>query len=70
MAMNSKTWKKQTDSQKSSIFQDWQEEMEIMNNPITSTEIKTMIKKKISQRTKAQDQMASQENSVEHLEKR
>ena len=35
-----------------------QEEIEIMNNPITSTEIETVIKK-ISQKTKAQDQMAS-----------
>ena len=42
-----------------------QEEIEIMNNPITSTEIETVIKKKkISQKTKAQDQMASQENSI------
>ena len=45
-----------------------QEEIEIMNNPITSTEIEPLIKKKISQKTKAQDQMASQENSIKHLE--
>ena len=45
-----------------------QEELEIMNNPITSTEIESVIKK-ISQKTKAQDQMASQDNSVKHLEK-
>ena len=45
-----------------------QEEIEIMKNPITSTEIKAVIKK-ISQRTKAQDQMASQVNSTKHLEK-
>ena len=45
-----------------------QEEIEIMNNPITSTEIDAVIKK-ISQKTKAQDQMASQENSIKHLEK-
>ena len=38
-----------------------QEEIEIMNNPITSTEMEAMIK--ISPKTKAQDQMASQENS-------
>ena len=43
-----------------------QEEREIMNNPITSTEIEAVIKK-ISQKTKAQDQMASQENSIKHL---
>ena len=46
-----------------------QEEIEIMNNSITSTEIGAVIKKKISQKTKAQDQMASQENSIKHLEK-
>ena len=45
-----------------------QEEIEIMNSPITSTEIDAVIKK-ISQKTKAQDQMASQENSIKHLEK-
>ena len=33
-----------------------------MNNPITSTETE-------AQKTKAQDQMASQENSIKHLEK-
>ena len=40
-----------------------QEEIEIMNNPITSIEIEDVIKKKkkkkTSQKTKAQDQMAS-----------
>ena len=41
-----------------------QEEIEIMNNPITSTEIEAVIKK-----TKAQDQITSQENSVKHLAK-
>ena len=47
-----------------------QEEIEIMNNPIASTEIEDVIKKKKnSQKTKAQDQMASQENSIKHLEK-
>ena len=46
-----------------------QEEIEIMNKTITSTEIEAVIKKKISQKTKAQDQMASQENSVKHLDK-
>ena len=45
-----------------------QEEIEIMNNPITSTEIEAVMKK-ISPKTKAQDQMASQENSIKHLEK-
>ena len=45
-----------------------QEEVEIMNNPITSTEIEAVIKN-LPQKTKAQDQMASQENSIKHLEK-
>ena len=44
-----------------------EEEIEIINNPITSTEIEAVIK--ISQKTKVQDQMASQENSIKHLEK-
>ena len=44
-----------------------QEEIEIMNNPITSTEIEAVIK--ISQKTRVQDQMASQENSINGLEK-
>ena len=44
------------------------EEMEIMNSPITSTEIEAVIKK-ISPKTKAQDQTASQENPIKHLEK-
>ena len=43
------------------------EEVEIMNNPITSTEMEAVIKN--LPKTKAQDQMASQENSIKHLEK-
>ena len=43
------------------------EEIEIMNNPITSPEIEAVIKN--LPRTKAQDQIASQENSVKRLEK-
>ena len=39
-----------------------QEEIEIMNNPIRSTEIKTVIKN--LPKNKAQDQMASQKNSI------
>ena len=47
-----------------------QEEIEIMNNPITNTEIETVIKKKKnSPKTKAQGQMASQGNSIKHSEK-
>ena len=38
-----------------------------MTNPITSTECEAVIK--ISQKTKAWDQMASQENSIKHLRK-
>ena len=44
-----------------------QEEIVIMNNPITSTEIEAVIKN-LQKKTKAQDQMASQ-NSIKHLEK-
>ena len=39
-----------------------QEEIEVKNKPITNTEIETVIK--ISQKTKAQYQTASQGNSV------
>ena len=45
-----------------------QEEIEIMNNPIKSTEIEAVIKN-LPKKTKAQDQMASQENLIKHLEK-
>ena len=69
MAIKWITWKKWTDSQKSSILPRLnQEEIEIMNNPITSTEIEAVIRKS-PPKTKAQDQMASQENSIKHLEK-
>ena len=44
-----------------------QEEIENMNRPITSNENQ---KKIIFQQTKAQDQIASQVNSIKHLEKR
>ena len=44
-----------------------QEEIENMNRPITSTEIETVIKN--LQTNKTQDQMASQANSIKHLEK-
>ena len=43
-----------------------QEEIKNMNRPITSTEIETVIK---NLSTKFQDQMASQANSIKHLEK-
>ena len=43
-----------------------QEEIEMMNNLITSTEIEAVIKN--LPKTKAQDQTASQENSIKHLE--
>ena len=44
-----------------------QEEIENINRPITSTKIEMVIKN--LQQTKAQDQMASQANSIKHLEK-
>ena len=43
----------------------YQEEIENMNKPITSTEIETVIKK-IFQQTKVQGQMASQKNSTKN----
>ena len=43
-----------------------QEEIENMNRPITSNKIETVIK---NLPTKTQDQMASQTNSIKHLEK-
>ena len=49
-----------------------QEEIGITNNPITSTEIEAVIKNKTKQnnsQSKAQDRMASQENSITHLKK-
>ena len=44
-----------------------EKEIEIMNNPITSTEIEAVIKN--LPKYKAQDQIASQENSIKHFEK-
>ena len=44
-----------------------QEEIEIMSNPITSTEIEAVIK--YISKNNAQDQMASKENAIKHLEK-
>ena len=38
-----------------------------MNNPVTSTEAEAVIKN--LQKPKAQDQMASQEKPIKHLEK-
>ena len=43
-----------------------QEEIENLNRPITSTDIKTVIK---NLPTKTQDQMGSQVNSIKNLEK-
>ena len=45
-----------------------QEKIEIMNNSMTSTETEAVINKS-HKKTKAQDQMASQENSIKHLER-
>ena len=52
--------------EKSSLSRLNQEEIETMNNPITSTEIEAVIKN--LPKNKAQDQMASQKNSVKHIE--
>ena len=45
-----------------------QEEIKSMNNPITSTEIEAVIKN-LPPAKKAQDLMASQDNSIKHLDK-
>ena len=60
------TWKKWTILRKAQPPRLNQEETENINRPITSTEIETAIK---NLQTKAQDQMASQANSIKHLEK-
>ena len=44
-----------------------QKEIENMNRPITSNELETVIKNLPT--NKSQDQMASQVNSIKHLEK-
>ena len=44
-----------------------QEEIEIMNNPFINTEIDAVTKN--IPKNKPQSQMASQENSIKHLEK-
>ena len=44
-----------------------QEEIENINRPVTSTEIETVVKNLPTK--KAQDQMASQANSIKHVEK-
>ena len=48
-----------------------QDDIEKMNGPITRTEIETVIKKLPTNKNpaKLQDQMASQANSIKHLEK-
>ena len=43
-----------------------QEEIEIMNNPITSTEIEAVIKN-LPKKQKPKTRWASQENSIKHL---
>ena len=54
-------------SEKQNFLRLNQEEIQNINRPITSTEVETVIKN--FQQTKVQDQMASQENSIKHLEK-
>ena len=46
-----------------------QEEIKNMNRPITSNKIESVTEKTKPRQTKVQDQMASQVNSVKHLEK-
>ena len=68
MAIKWIIWKKNRFLEKFNLPRLNQEEVEIMNNPITSTEIEALIKKS-PKKTKAQNQIASQENSIKHLEK-
>ena len=44
-------------------------EIEIMNNPVTSTETEALIKKSPKKQKPTLNQIASQENSIKHLEK-
>ena len=53
--------------EKVNLWRLYLEEKEIMNNSITSTDIEAVIKN--LPESKTQDQMASQENSIKHLEK-
>ena len=53
--------------EKFNLLRQNQEETEIMYSLIISTEIEAVIKN--LPKAKAQDQMASQENSIKHLEK-
>ena len=75
MAIKWITWKKWTDFlNKFNLPRLNQEEIEIMNNPITSTETEAVIKIATHPpppppQKKAQDQMDSLENSIKHLEK-
>ena len=59
------TWKKFLE--KHNLLRLNQEETENIYRPITSTEIETVIKNLPT--NKIQDQMASQVNSIKHLEK-
>ena len=54
-------------SEKFNLPRQKQEDIEIMNNPITSSEIEAVIKN--LHKNKSSDQMASQEDSIKHLEK-
>ena len=45
-----------------------QQEIEIMNNPVTSTDIEAVIKN-LPKKQKLKMRWASQENSIKHLEK-
>ena len=54
-------------SEKLNLLRLNQEEIEVMNNPITSNEIEAVIKN--LPKNKSQVQMASRENAIKHLEK-
>ena len=67
MAIKQIAWKKWKILRKVQSSKTEPGKIEIMNNPITITEIEAVIKNLLKNR--AQDQMASQENSVKHLGK-
>ena len=65
MTMKRITWKKWQILRNIQSSKTEPEETEIMNNPITRTELEAEIKN--LPKNKAQDQMASEENSIKHL---
>ena len=51
------------------LNQEENKKQKTMHNPFTNTEIEAVIKNLWKKKTKVQDQMASEENSIKHLVK-